>query len=165
MTLPTLPTLPDGYTIRPATVQDAELIATQRDAMFIDMGESPEKLAPVRAGSVQWHAAQLAAGTYTGFLVEFQGRVVSGAGLLWTTMPPNPQTASHTRAYVMNVYVEPAHRGKALARTLMQAVHAECERRGVNIVTLTASHAGRPTYEKLGYKPQAEMKLVLPGET
>lgn len=153
--------LPDGYRLRHATVDDAELIAGQRDAMFSDMGEHPQALAQAHAGSVVWHRQKLTDGGYLGLLIEHEGRVIAGAGVLWNSMPPNPQTASFTRAYVMNVYVAPEHRGKALARALMQAVHAECRRRGVGIVTLTASDAGRPTYEKLGYRPQAEMKLVL----
>lgn len=156
--------LPDGYSIRTATVQDAETIAGQRDAMFMDMGEQPENLAPAHAGSVIWHRQKLEGGAYSGFLIEHDGQVVAGAGILWNSMPPNPQTVNHTRAYVMNVYVAPAHRGQQLARMLLQTIHQECQRRGVNILTLTASDAGRPTYERLGYEPQAEMKLVLEAE-
>lgn len=47
----------------------------------------------------------------------------------------------------------------------MQAALAECRARGVDIVTLTASDAGRPTYEALGFTPQAELKLLLTGGT
>lgn len=157
--------LPPHCTLRLATPADAALIQAQRDAMFVDMGSDPARLAAVHDAGVAWHARTLAAGTYTGLLVEGGGEVIAGAGILWTDLPPNADTTATTRAYVLNVYVQPAQRGQRLARALMQAALAECRARGVDIVTLTASDAGRPTYEALGFTPQAELKLLLKGGT
>lgn len=154
-------TLPPAYTLRRALPTDAELIQAQRDAMFTDMGMEPSALGRAHSGSLAWHRRMLESGSYTGFLLEHAGEVVAGVGILWQDLPPNPDTALSLRAYIMNVYVAPAHRGKALARHLMDAVLDECKARGVRIVTLTASDAGRPTYEKMGFRPQAELKLVL----
>ncbi|ALW90215.1 acetyltransferase [Deinococcus actinosclerus] len=131
--------------------------------MFVDMGSDPTRLAAVHDAGVAWHARTLASGTYTGLLIEGGGEVIAGAGILWTDLPPNADTTATTRAYVLNVYVQPEHRGQRLARALMQAALAECRARGVDIVTLTASDAGRPTYEALGFTPQAELKLLIPG--
>lgn len=154
-------TLPP-YTLRPATVHDAALIQSQRTAMFTDMGSDPAKLAAVHDAGVAWHRRMLAAGTYTGFLIEHGGGVVAGAGVLWNDFPPNADTESLVRAYLLNVYVRPEHRGHALARVMVEAALDECRARGVNTVTLTASDAGRPTYERLGFTPQKEMKLLIP---
>lgn len=153
--------LPAGYTLRRAQVNDAPLIQAQRDAMFTDMGVPPEKLSPRQQAGLDWHRRLLASGGYTGLLLEHSGQVIAGAGILWTDMPPNPDTDSSVRAYIMNVYVHPEHRGQRLAEWLMQAVLDECRARQVHIVTLTASDAGRPTYERLGFVPQAELKLVV----
>lgn len=158
-------TLPPGYALRPATVRDAALIQSQRTAMFTDMGSDVAGLARVHEAGAAWHARMLACGAYTGLLIESGGKVVAGAGVLWNDFPPNADTDSSVRAYVLNVYVRPEHRGRRLARTLMQAALAECRARGVDIVTLTASDAGRPTYEALGFTPQAELKLLLKGGT
>ncbi len=152
--------------IRPATPADAETIARQRDAMFLDMGEDAAKLARVHDSSLAWHRRALASGLYTGFLAERDGEVASdevvgGAGLLWQDLPPNPDTPHHTRAYVMNVYVRPDQRGKGLARLLLERVLAECAAREVTLISLHASEAGRPLYEKLGFRPTNEMKLKL----
>ncbi|WP_295821151.1 GNAT family N-acetyltransferase [uncultured Deinococcus sp.] len=157
-------TLPPGYTLRPATVHDAALIQSQRTAMFTDMGSDPAKLVQVHDAGVAWHRRMLAGGGYTGLLVEHSGDVVAGAGILWKDFPPNADTDSTVRAYLLNVYVVPDHRGHALARHLVEAALDECRARGVNTVTLTASDAGRPTYERLGFVPQKEMKLLIPGE-
>lgn len=154
-------TLPAGYTVRPATVQDAALIQAQRTAMFTDMGSDPQRLARVHGQGVAWHRRTLASGAYTGLLVQCGAEVVAGAGILWQDMPPNAQTACAVRAYLLNVYVSPAHRGQALAHTLVLLALTECRARGVDIVTLTASDAGRLTYERLGFRAQSEMKLLL----
>lgn len=154
-------TLPTSYTLRRALPADAALIQAQRDAMFTDMGAEQAGLGRAHSGSLAWHRRMLESGSYTGFLLEYAGEVVAGAGLLWQDLPPNPDTTLSQRAYVMNVYVQPQHRGKALARHLMDAVLDECKARGVRIVTLTASDAGRPTYERMGFEPQAELKLLL----
>ena len=154
-------TLPTGYTFRPAGVADAELIQVQRTAMFTDMGSDPQRLARVHEQGVAWHRRMLATGAYTGLLVQCGVEVVAGAGILWTDFPPNADTDSLVRAYLLNVYVSPPHRGQALARTLVQATLTECRARGIDIVTLTASDAGRLTYERLGFGVQPEMKLLL----
>ena len=162
-------TLPSSCTLRPATAADAELIQMQRAAMFTEMGEAPERLARVHGIGAQWLETMLASGRYSGLLAEHAGAVVpgnviAGAGVLWQDMPPNADTALSVRAYLLNVYVHPAHRGRRLAQTLVQALLTECRARGVQIVTLTASDAGRPTYERLGFGAQAEMKLLLQGK-
>lgn len=154
-------TSPAPYSLRPATVHDAELIQTHRTAMFTEMGSDPAKLARVHETGVQWHRRMLAGGRYTALLAETDGQVVAGAGLLWNDLPPNADTDGTVRAYLMNVYVDPAHRGQALARMLVQAALDECRVRGVEIVTLTASEAGRPTYDRLGFVAVPEMKLLL----
>ncbi|AAF10251.1 GNAT family N-acetyltransferase [Deinococcus radiodurans] len=145
--------------IRLATSADAETIAQQRDAMFVDMGEAAEKLARVHDSSLAWHRRALESGLYTGFLAETDGEIVGGAGLLWQDLPPNPDTDLDVRGYVMNVYVRPDQRGQGLARRLLERVLDECAAHGVTQVSLHASEAGRPLYEKLGFKPTNEMKL------
>lgn len=154
--------LPAGYRLRRATFSDAETIQAQRDAMFVDMGKDPHDLLQVQAAALGWHRRMLQTGLYQGFLVEAEGVVVAGAGLLWRDWPPSSATTEQTRAYLMNVYVQPPHRGRGLAQFLIEEMLAECALRGVHIVSLHASEAGRPIYERLGFRASPEMELVLP---
>lgn len=154
--------LPAGYTLRRATPADAESIQAQRDAMFVDMGKDPHDLLQVHTAALGWHKRMLQTGLYEGFLVESEGVVVAGAGLLWRDWPPSAATTEQTRAYLMNVYVQPMHRGKGLAQCLIEDMLAECALRGVHVVSLHASEAGRPIYEKIGFRSNSEMELVLP---
>jgi predicted acetyltransferase len=57
----------------------------------------------------------------------------------------------------LNVYVEPAHRGRGLAKMLMREAEAELARRGVSFAILHATRMGRPLYEKIGWAQTAEM--------
>lgn len=152
------------YTLRPATVADAALIQRQRDAMFTDMGQEPARLAQVHGVGATWLRGALGRGLYTGVLAEAGAEVVAGAGVLWQDLPPNADTGLTVRAYVLNVYVRPDHRGRRLARRLVEHLLAECAARGVRLVSLHASEAGRPTYEALGFTPTNELRLTLPGE-
>lgn len=154
-------TWPDGYSWRLAAPADAELIQFHREAMFLDMGADVEKLRRAHAASLIWHRRSLDNGTYTGFLVEHGNPVVASAGVLWQDLPPSALSEGPVRAYILNVYVSPEHRGRALARHLVDVALQECRRRGVTVVTLHASGAGRPTYARLGFQPSEEMRLIL----
>lgn len=154
-------TLPAGYTLRTALPTDAETVQDQRDAMFTDMGQGGPGLERARTSALDWHRRALASGLYRGFLVETGGEVVAGAGVLWQDLPPSPSTFSGRRAYVLNVYVQPEHRGRGLSRRLLERVLDECRAQGVQVVTRHASEAARSLYERTGFKPTSELRLVL----
>ena len=153
-------TLPTGYTIRHAAPADAPLIAAQREAMFTDMGTEYTEAV---ANFTSWVRRHLEAGTYLGWLVEAEGEAVAGAGLLLLDWPPHFIDPQPLRSYLLNVYTRPAHRGHGLARRLTELAIAETRRRGVGIMSLHASEFGRPIYEKLGFTPTNEMRLLLGG--
>ncbi|WP_424950947.1 GNAT family N-acetyltransferase [Deinococcus sp.] len=154
--------LPHGYTLRPATVGDAALIASQREAMFTDMGTEYTEAV---ANFTPWVQRHLTAGTYLGWIVEAEGQPVAGAGLLVLDWPPHFSDPQPLRGYLLNVYTHPAHRGQGLARLLTEEAIAETRRRNVRILSLHASEFGRPVYERLGFMPTNEMRLVLEGQS
>jgi GNAT superfamily N-acetyltransferase len=105
-------------------------------------------------------AAWLAGGEYFGWLVENAGQVVAGGGMILRRLLPRPGSLSGgEEAYILNVYTEPPHRGRGVARMVMQAMLAWCEERGVARVSLHASDAGRPLYESLNFVATNEMRL------
>jgi len=65
------------------------------------------------------------------------------------------------RGYVLNVYVEPAHRKRGLARAVIEAALDACRARRIRIVSLHASESGRSLYARLGFEPTTEMRLEL----
>lgn len=70
-------------------------------------------------------------------------------GHLWLRLDPSG-------AYVMDVAVEPAHRGAGLGRAVMLAGHTEVTRRGLSRVRLTVlgeNAAALALYHSVGYRP------------
>jgi ribosomal protein S18 acetylase RimI-like enzyme len=153
----------DGYS-QPylATLADLDIIIHHRDAMFTEMGlPRDERFIAMIAGARPWLRLHLEAATYLGFLIAHDGRVVAGSGLYLVDWPPSFTDAGTRRGHVFDVYVEPAHRRRGLARRVTQTCVDECKMRGIRVVTLHASDAGRGVYEAMGFKPTNEMRLDL----
>ena len=147
---------------RLATVEDAELIAQQRRQMFVDAGQAEDSgLQVMMENFVEWVRPRLVDGSYIGWIVEAEGRVVAGAGMWMMDFPPHWMDAQAMRAYLLNFYVEPAFRGHGLAYRLLKLSVEEARGRGVKVVSLHASKFGRPIYERNGFEQSTEMMLRL----
>ena len=148
------------YRVRRAAADDAPGIGSHRAAMFRDMGlVAAAEMESLTAASRAALATALASGAYLGWVVECDGALVAGAGVLLRPLLPGPgHLAGGREAYVLNVYVEPAHRRRGLARTLMQAILAWSADAGVGRVSLHASDEGRPLYLALGFAPTNELR-------
>jgi GNAT superfamily N-acetyltransferase len=147
------------YRIRTATRADAAIIARHRVRMFRELGEPPETEAAVERAARDRLQDLLSSGEYRGWLAETGGIVVAGVGaLLHPRLPRHSNLAGAPEAYLLNVFTEPAHRRRGLARALIDAVVAWCCQQGVTRVALHASDAGRPLYEALGFSPTGELR-------
>jgi GNAT superfamily N-acetyltransferase len=150
-----------GYTARRATAADAGVVAHHRVAMFRDMGVLAEREAPaLHAASEAYLTTALRSGEYLGWVIEVQGQVVAGGGILIRPLLPRPGCPQGSEeAYVLNVYTEPAHRRRGLARRLMEVILDWCAARGITRVSLHASDDGRPLYAAMGFLQTNEMRL------
>jgi GNAT superfamily N-acetyltransferase len=140
-----------GYRVRPATLDDLDTLVHQRVAMFTDMGD---RVDAAQLGGVfaRWLQHTMPAGAYRAWLAESDaGAVAGGAGATIIPWPPGPRYPGDTLAFVYNVYTEPAHRRRGIARLLMAALHDWCRANGVNSIALNASRDGQPLYEAMGY--------------
>jgi len=154
----------DNYTIRQATVTDAPIIVHHRRAMFTDMGLADSKdLDAMEATFAPYVMRALGNGSYRGWLAETDGgRVVAGGGLIVHEWPARPgQPSDPRRAYILNVYTEPDHRKRGLARRIVTTIIAWCRAERFWAVSLHASAYGRPLYESLGFEQTNEMRLKL----
>ena len=151
------------YTLRPATLADADTLVQQRLAMFTDMGSEYDAVA-LDAAFRAWLAQLMPSGAYRAWLVETDtGEVVAGAGITVVPWPPGPRYPGERLAFVYNVYTEPAHRRRGLGRVMMDAIHTWCRANGVRSVALNASRDGQRLYEAMGYieSPAPMMFLTL----
>jgi GNAT superfamily N-acetyltransferase len=140
-----------AYRVRPATLDDVDVLVHHRVAMFRDMGNVFDAR-PLEEAFAEWLRTVMPAGSYRAWVVESDdGVVVGGAGATIIPWPPGPRYPGESLAFVYNVYTDPAHRRRGLARLLMETLHAWCRERGVASVALNASEDGRPLYEAMGY--------------
>jgi ribosomal protein S18 acetylase RimI-like enzyme len=64
------------------------------------------------------------------------------------------------KGYVFGVYVLPEYRGRGLATALTTLAIEFLQQRSAKTIELHASPYGRPIYEKLGFEPTNEMRLI-----
>lgn len=150
-----------AYTFRTATPADAETIVYQRNSMFIAMGVDSAKVEAWSAPFLAWVSEKLVAGEYLGWLAISEEQVVAGAGLWLHDWIPSPLAAGVRRGYIMNVFTEPEHRGRGLARHLVEEALGYCRTQNIPVAVLHASDAGRPIYETIGFIQTNEMRLKL----
>ena len=143
--------MPD-YRIRLATLDDLDALVHHRVAMFTDMGVAVDAAGLDRAFR-DWLRATMPAGDYVAWVCETeQGEIVAGGGISLLRWPPGPRPAAGDGlAFVYNVYTEPAHRKRGLARSLMEAIHAWCAGQGIAAMALNAAPDARHLYESMGY--------------
>lgn len=149
-------------TIRPAVLADLDTHVDHRVAMFRDMGMGDEggrerMAAAFRERLRTW----LLQGEARGWIAEAEGRAVAGALVFLKESLPVPHLESCVRAYLANVFVDPAWRGRGLARRLTEAALDFCRSQGIPVMELHASLQAEPLYRALGFVPTSEFRMVL----
>jgi GNAT superfamily N-acetyltransferase len=147
--------------IRRATPEDAAIIAHHRASMFREMGSiNEEQAAALEASSLPILRDWLTSNNYLGWLIESEGQVIAGGGVILRPLLPRPECLhGGEEAYILNVYTEPQYRRQGAARQLLEAIIAWCRERGCARVTLHPSEEGQPLYASLGFERTKEMLL------
>ena len=128
--------------------------------MFREMGTETSP-ARFEAASRRYFEAAIRNGNYWGLLAEIGSEVVAGGGIVIADWPGSPLNFEPRRAWILNVYVDAAHRRIGIARALTGRLIEWCRQNGFQSVALHASEKGRPLYEKLGFRSTNEMRLTL----
>jgi GNAT superfamily N-acetyltransferase len=151
----------EHFMIRRMDVDDLDAVCRHREAMFLEAERPRDMVEAMRQPFRDWLRPKLLDGSYLGWAVEDEGVVVGGSGLMVVDWPPHPlHPAEARRGYLLNVWVDPDHRGKGLAKRLVRAA-CDCARAlGISYMTLHASQLGRPVYEGLGWRETDEMSLL-----
>jgi GNAT superfamily N-acetyltransferase len=151
-----------SYRVRRATLDDADVLVHHRIAMFTDMGLDVDA-AELDREFHAWLATMMPAGTYQAWVVESDsGEVIAGGGVSVLPWPPGPRYMGTRIGVVYNVYTEPGHRRRGLARLIMEVIHSWCRDTGVASVALNASPDGQPLYESMGYQLSPSPMMFLP---
>ena len=119
----------------------------------VDMSE-------VEATSREYYREALADGSHTAYLAFDDGAFVGAGGVSYYRVMPTFHNPSGRKAYIMNMYVRPACRRRGVATRMLDLLVEDAKRRGIQCISLEATDAGRPLYEKYGFVPmEHEMEL------
>lgn len=153
--------MPDTIVIQRATLDDVARITEHRRLMFLEeQTNTPARIEASLTPFVQWLTDTLRAERYIGLLALDGSTLAASAGLWRMPWPPGPLNLIEERAYILNVYTDPAYRRRGLARQLVSRLMDEATALGLNIVELHASKAGRPVYEALGFTTTNQMRVI-----
>jgi GNAT superfamily N-acetyltransferase len=150
------------YKVRSLRASDIDLVCSHRERMFREAGWSGEVLTAMAAPFRRWLVPRVQDGRYIGWVAEENVTAIAGLGMMiieWSPHPSHP--TQDRRGYILNLFVEPAHRRVGLARRLMAMAIDDAERQGIGFMVLHATEVGRPLYEKLGWRPTTEMAISL----
>lgn len=151
-----------SLSLRPTTTADLEIHVAHRVALFRDMEKASEEGLRRMADTFRIQLRNwLVSGQCRGFLVEDDGRPVAGILMLMKESLPTPVTPLSVRGYLFNIYTEASHRRQGLAARLTDAaldLGREC---GLEIVELHASLEAEGLYQRMGFVPTSEMRLVM----
>ena len=152
--------LPEGFTIRPASTADLETLVEHRRAMFLDMGYNDEAAMLIMSEKFRvWLLEHMNAGDYLAWLASAEdGTIAAGTGLWLMDWPPH-MIGRGRRGNILNVYTQANFRRSGLARALMQTAMDWCKQNGIDTIILHASPSGRSLYESMGFSATNEMRV------
>lgn len=150
-------------TFRPVSALDLDLVCHYRHEMFKASGRTDAAVQQSTDAFRAWLKPRLADRSYFGWFAQVNGTDVAGIGMMIIDWPPHPaHPLQARRGYILNLFVEPCHRGKGIARALMQKANEEAKRLNVQYLILHATKMAMPTYEKLGWGRTSEMSITMP---
>jgi GNAT superfamily N-acetyltransferase len=149
-------------TLRPSVPADLEIHVAHRIAMFRDMEMGSEEGIKRMAETFRTQLRNwLVTGQCRGLILEEGGKAIASVLLLMKESLPTPVTPLSVRGYLFNVYTEPSHRRKGLAARLTDAALDLARNLGLEIVELHASLEAEGLYQRMGFVPTSEMRLVM----
>ena len=149
---------------RRATVEDLQVLVESRlETLRAANGLGKDAdLQEVREESLEYYRESLDSGRHVAYLAYDAYRIIGTGGISFYQVMPTYHNPSGRKAYVMNMYTDPAYRRKGIAWKMLELLTARATEQGIREVGLEATEQGRPLYEKFGfaYAP-GEMVLKL----
>lgn len=151
-----------SITVRMATIEDVDILTETRITVLraankladdVDMSE-------VRAESERYYREALVDDSHYALLAFDESKFVGAGAVSFFRVMPTYHNPSGKKAYIMNMYTAPEYRRQGIAYKLLHLLVGEAKRRGIQSISLEATEAGRPLYEKFGFvQMKDEMEL------
>ena len=150
--------------VRTANPADLDAILDMRMALF---EESGDRMSPTERKEVL-HANETyfncRSNDYRTWVAVEDEQVVGVGTLAFFFRPPYPGNLAGKEAYLLNMYTRPKHRGRGIAKAVLNEALTYAKEGGFGKVWLHATAAGRPIYEANGFSPVASYMERNPGD-
>lgn len=150
--------------IRKATIHNIEALLSLRISLLKEVNElrSAEEEQSFRLAPETYLQAALQTESFIAYIATIDDVVISMSGITFFERPPYIGNLEGKEAYILNMYTLPEHRGKGLAKQLLEYCIEECKERQVKRIWLHASEDGELLYQKKGFSHKLnEMELFL----
>ena len=126
---------------RRGNLEDLELLVQLRGEAIRDMNRLDETadLSPLD-------------GSYITYLAMDGERAAGVGGVCLFQVSPSSANLTGRTAFLINIYTRPAYRRQGIGMEILDRLVQAAREAGAGLVTLEATAAGRPLYEKYGFR-------------
>ncbi len=150
------------FEYRKANIEDIEELVRTRITVLRAANQLSDDadMSEVEKESYEYYKKALASGEHIAYLVYDEDKFIGAGGVSFYQVMPTFHNPSGKKAYIMNMYTAPEYRRKGIAYHTLDLLVKAARERGVSQISLEATEAGRPLYEKYGFvKMEDEMEL------
>ena len=144
---------------RLATSDDIELMMSSRLEMLRVVNDLDDDYEYDEA-FVNYSRDYFLNGDHTTVLALQGNEVIGCASMSYMRIMPTFSHPTGKRAHLMNVYTSEEHRWQGIARKMVSMLIEEAWVQGATEISLDSTDAGRPLYEKLGFKASEECMVM-----
>lgn len=149
-------------TYKRATIDDIDILTETRIVVLRAANKLPDTadMSEVKEQSYLYYQNALRDGSHVAYLVFDGSRFVGAGGVSFFQVMPTYHNPSGNKAYIMNMYTDPAYRRRGVAYQTLDLLVRAAQEKGITFISLEATDMGRPLYEKYGFiKMNDEMEL------
>ncbi len=149
---------------RKASAEDIDLLVETRIEVLRAANGLPDSadMSEVEMQTREYYGKALADETHTALLVFENDQFVGAGGISYYRVMPTVHNPTGRKGYVMNMYTRSEYRRKGIAFHTLDLLIQDAREKGIAAVSLEATAAGRPLYEKYGFSGMKnEMELIL----
>ncbi|WP_419012491.1 GNAT family N-acetyltransferase [Dysosmobacter sp.] len=155
-------------TFRTAGIGDLELLTESRlraIRTYRHLSETAPLPQELPDAVRDYYRQALASGGHIAFLALAGERLAATGGLDLRREMPSYHNPAGLSGHIMNIWTDPAFRGRGIALRMLDLLTAAARERGCLTVSLHATAMGRPLYQRYGFTAtDDEMELELPAE-
>ena len=142
-----------NYEYKKATIADIDELVKTRIIVLRAANKlsNDVDMSLVEKESYEYYKSALEIGEHIAYLVYDNETFIGAGGVSFYQVMPTYHNPTGKKAYIMNMYTNPAYRRKGIAYQTLNLLVADAKNKGIDAISLEATEMGRPLYEKFGF--------------